>query len=556
MRVSFNPPFKKHAPDQSGINMVDLMMWLVIAALLLATAIQSIGYYQKASWAYQAQNDVNHAQSWVAARIANEGSIPTIDDMNAAIASGDLKMTKNGSASNIGLISISGSKYCVGVQSSTLTGSNVFYSSSDAPSNIYQDTAIPAACGTTSTSTATATATVTASPTSTATTPPPATFSIALTGQGTSGQLGNGTLVKTASAGPIDMTGVLAGKTIKSISAGSATTCVIASDSKAYCWGYGSYGTLGNGGTANSATPVAVGGILAGKTLVSIHAGSSPCALDDAGVVYCWGYGHNGEIGNGVYADTNTLPAAITMTGALAGKTVKSLGTGNGSTNCVIGSDDLLYCWGGNGNGALGDGTTNNTPSPKLINFGALAGKKVKSVVSTGTTCAVDTNGAAYCWGLNSNGTVGDNSTVDRHSPVAVFATGALAGKTITSISSGGSSSCALDSAGKAYCWGSNNGGALGSTSIGGVYQTPQTVDTSGVLAGKSLVSISTGGMTTCGVTSDGGAYCWGYNGEGEAGDTTFALQHSFPVAVSSLAGKIAKDAVSGSSFTAFLIQQ
>lgn len=116
MRVSFNPPFKKHAIDQSGINMVDLMMWLVIAALLLATAIQSIGYYQKASWAYQAQNDVNHAQSWVAARIANEGSIPTIDDMNAAIASGDLKMTKNGSVTNTGLISVSGSKYCVGVQ--------------------------------------------------------------------------------------------------------------------------------------------------------------------------------------------------------------------------------------------------------------------------------------------------------------------------------------------------------------------------------------------------------------------------------------------------------
>lgn len=352
------------------------------------------------------------------------------------------------------------------------------------------------------------------------------------------------------------MTGVLAGKTIKSISAGSATTCAIASDDKAYCWGSGQYGALGNGGTANSTTPVAVGGVLATKTLVSIHTGSTPCALDNTGVVYCWGYGHNGEMGHGVFVDTNTLPASITMTGALANKTVKSLGTGNGSTICAIGSDDLLYCWGGNGNGALGDGTTNSSPSPKLINYGALAGITIKNVVSTGTTCAVGTNGAAYCWGLNSNGTVGDNSQNERHSPVPVFATGALAGKTITSITSGGSSSCALDSAGAAYCWGSNNGGAIGSNAPGGIYPTPQAVYMSGVLAGKSLVSISTGGMTTCGVASDSGAYCWGYNGEGEAGDTTFALNHPAPVAVSSLTGKIVKDAVSGSNFTAFLIQQ
>lgn len=192
MRLFTRPlPETSAEETQRGINMVDLMMWLVIAALLLAAAIQSIGYYQQASLTYQAKSDLAGEHSWAAARTALDTKAPTSVEMSSALTAGDLKLTSNGGIYNIGVIATTGDKYCLGVKAPNVKGNNVFYSTSDAPNNVMTDIALPAYCGTateitttgtttvetpsgtsTATSSATATTSATASPTATATASP------------------------------------------------------------------------------------------------------------------------------------------------------------------------------------------------------------------------------------------------------------------------------------------------------------------------------------------------------------------------------------------------
>lgn len=134
--------------DQRGINMVDLMMWLVIAALLLAAAIQGISYYQQAAYVYQAKSDAASANSWIAGRTAMDTALPNSTILAAAVTDGDLKTTKNGTDVNTPLLSVSGNKYCIGVSSPVVKGDNVFYVSSDDPANVIRAAAIPVSCGT------------------------------------------------------------------------------------------------------------------------------------------------------------------------------------------------------------------------------------------------------------------------------------------------------------------------------------------------------------------------------------------------------------------------
>ena len=246
-----------------------------------------------------------------------------------------------------------------------------------------------------------------------------------------------------------------------SVGAGNAHSCALDSG-KAYCWGENDYGQLGDGSTANSSVPVAVhtGGVLAGKTLTQISAGGGggleTCALDSTGGAYCWGDNQNGGLGDGSTANSS-VPVAVDTSGVLAGKILTHISVG-------------------------GDGA-----------------------------CALDSAGAAYCWGDNSYGELGDGSTALYSSvPVAVDTGGVLAGQTVTQISAGYEDTCALDSTGAAYCWGDNYYWELGDGSTSSYSSVPVAVDTSGVLAGQTLIQISAGWWYACVVDAVGAAYCWG----------------------------------------------
>ena len=224
--------------------------------------------------------------------------------------------------------------------------------------------------------------------------------------------------------------------------------------------------------------------------------------------------------------------AASSRTGSLAA---------NEYDTCVL-KGGQAYCWGSNFSGQLGDGFTADSDVPVAVDTsGVLAGKTLTQI-STGadSACALDSSGAAYCWGDNGSGELGDGNFTGSDSPVAVDTSGVLAGKTLTQISGGGGFTCALDSTGAAYCWGDNNVGQLGDGTEGPITgsDVPVAVLTSGALAGKTLTQISAGDQGVCGLDSTGAVYCWGNNLSGMFGTDSFD-NSDVPVAVAN-AGALA----------------
>ncbi|MCX6728586.1 MAG: prepilin-type N-terminal cleavage/methylation domain-containing protein [Candidatus Saccharibacteria bacterium] len=330
-------------------------------------------------------------------------------------------------------------------------------------------------------------------------------------GDNASGQLGNNSLINSPVPVPVNTSGVLSGKTITAISAGAYVTCAIASDSNAYCWGMGTGGVLGNGASSQSKVPVAVStaGALSGKTVKSISVGSdwAVCAIASDNKPYCWGQNTSaGALGNNSAISSN-IPVAVLTTGVLSGKTVSSISSGFASA-CVVASDTYLYCWGGSFGGRV-----------PILTDGS--GEKAVSTSPYGgaDACWIGLDDYPYCYGSDSPS-----------------GGGALGGKTIKSITVGSDLTnpdhiCVIASDNNAYCWGDNTNGDFGNGTAGSGSLAPHAVDTNGVLSGKTVSSISSGGAT-CVIASDGQAYCWGLDDMGELGNNTTGTNSNVPVAV------------------------
>ena len=343
-------------------------------------------------------------------------------------------------------------------------------------------------------------------------------------GKNNYGQSGNDSFTNSlAMPVAVKTTGDLSGKTILQVSSGEQHTCVIASDNKAYCWGNGGEGKLGNGNVYLYEEPKAVStsGVLNGKSIQSISAGLfHTCAISTEGLGYCWGDNSRGQLGNNSTTDSNT-PVAVNMTGDLSGKTLKSIYAGYGST-CALSNDNLAYCWGRGDYGQLGNGTTaDSNPMPKAVTMsGALSGKTFKSISSFGYhTCAISSDNLAYCWGKGEKGQLGDAGTNNNTTPNAVNTSGALNGKSIISIAAGEEHTCVIDSTNIISCWGSNEYSALSMTSSLDYSSTPIAINRNGALDRLSIKSIDAGSNNACITASDNNTYCWGKNTHGQLGN-------------------------------------
>jgi alpha-tubulin suppressor-like RCC1 family protein len=190
---------------------------------------------------------------------------------------------------------------------------------------------------------------------------------------------------------------------------------------------------------------------------------------------------------------------------------------------CGLTTQGKAYCWGYNEYGQLGDGTTTNDSTPV-----AVAGDLTFRTLEAGGlhTCGIATDGAVYCWGANNQGQLGDGTTADRPVP------GKVAGAPqLVSLHLGGGYSCGLTAAGSAYCWGWNihsqfgNGKELveGACALhdgrppGNLY-CMSPLPAAGELR---LRTLEPGSWHACGLALDGEVYCWGVNAQGQVGDGT-----------------------------------
>lgn len=316
-------------------------------------------------------------------------------------------------------------------------------------------------------------------------------------GENDYGELGVGGWLYHVSS-PLGVSGITFGS--GSVAAGDLHSCGLSNAGVAYCWGDDNGGELGDGKLTTDSFPDPVSGGLV-FTVISPGAAHS-CGVIAGGAAYCWGYNADGRLGDGTTQD-HSIPTSVTRS-----LTFTTISAGFDHT-CGLVAGGVAYCWGANDVGQLGraDSTGVSDSVPQAV-FGGLT----FTAISAGYehTCALTAAGTVYCWGANGAGQLGDGTTFDRHSPVAV-----QSGQAFTAISAGGSHTCGIVSGGAVVCWGDDTWGQLGNGSTTG---STIPVAVSGSL---SFASISVGGSHTCGLTIAGVAYCWGSNNGGQVGDGT-----------------------------------
>jgi uncharacterized delta-60 repeat protein len=235
---------------------------------------------------------------------------------------------------------------------------------------------------------------------------------------------------------------------------------------------------------------------------------------------FAWGANAFGQLGLAPTASV-AAPTAVPAAGALVGKTVVALAAGARHTVALC-SDGTLVAWGQGTSGQLGHGATTDSATPVAVTAsGALAGKSVVAIAAgQAHTLALCSDGTVVAWGEGSAGQLGSGFTASSAVPVAVTTTGALAGKTVLSVAAGELHSLALCSDGTVAAWGGNNFGQLGNNSLV-TSAVPVLVPFGGALAGKTVVAVAAGGYHTLVSTADGLVAAWGRNSAGQLGDST-----------------------------------
>ena len=202
---------------------------------------------------------------------------------------------------------------------------------------------------------------------------------------------------------------------------------------------------------------------------------------------------------------------------------VNGMGPQSDTTN-----DTRIQCWGDNTSGSLGHGQTDSsvpeTKDPVYVRETHTNQKPLKEVVAVATgnssNCALLKNGKVKCWGTNTSGQLGNNSTLQSYYPVFVKATSSTDLTGVTAIASGEHHTCALMEDTTVKCWGYGDGGVLGNGQDNN--QTlPVDVEASAGTNLSGVVSIAAARDVTCAVMNTGKVKCWGLrNGDGVTGGT------------------------------------
>jgi alpha-tubulin suppressor-like RCC1 family protein len=334
-------------------------------------------------------------------------------------------------------------------------------------------------------------------------------------GDNAQGQLGDGTRALKAFPHAVSTTTGMTG-VATAVVLGFNHTCALVAGG-AWCWGLNDHGEVGNGhvNVAGVVLPDNVSGLASGVTQLA-GGGQHTCALLSTEAVKCWGRNDIGQLGNGSAgaSESSFIPAAVTGLGPGSGVTSISAAV---KQTCVVKSGGVL-CWGLNDSGAIGDNTVVNKKVPTQV-VGLTSGV-TQVALGSSHACAL-VSGAVKCWGLNSSGQLGNNSTAGALTPVPV--TGLSSG--VKSIAAGGSHTCAITSADVLMCWGLNSNGQIGDGTTT-VRKVPVAVP---VGPASVVTAVTAGRRHTCLTLQTGGSSgskCWGDNAVGQLGSASLIELH------------------------------
>ncbi|GAA4121370.1 chromosome condensation regulator RCC1 [Knoellia locipacati] len=318
-------------------------------------------------------------------------------------------------------------------------------------------------------------------------------------GDNTYGQLGRGTTGAPSGVAQW-VVGLRSG--VASLSAGEDHTCAVTTAGAVRCWGSNTWGMLGDGTTIDRSLPVTTSGLTSGVRSVS-PGGQQTCAQRTTGAVLCWGWNGSGGLGDGTTTD-RLRPVAVRglptdVTSVSAGATYA----------CAVTSGGRLWCWGGS-QWLAGAGEYNALTTPRLVQ---LTGVR-QFAARLDRTCAVTTAGATWCWG--GPGELGDGRNYAPEAPVPARVE-TLGDGTTSTVAPGQSSTCVLTPAGAVLCWGSGDPGLddllLGNQRTLGAWR-PQPV--TGL--GSGVLQVENNYNHHCALTAAGVVLCWGRNVEGQLG--------------------------------------
>lgn len=305
------------------------------------------------------------------------------------------------------------------------------------------------------------------------------------------------------------------------ISTGDDHSCAIDTSGLAYCWGIDNFGQLGNGPevTGNQGVPTLIdmSGLGGGTRFVALSSSDLlTCGVTDAGAVACWGDDRSGQLGNGPdLIGTQWSPTSLDTSALAKGTRFVQVAAAEHSA-CALSVAGDIYCWGSDGPGTVGNGPDTEAvqDSPVPIDVSALPDGTKFASLSAGSIhlCAVTVDGDAYCWGNDAYEKLGNGPQWEvQTSPSKVDASMLPAGARWASVRAGDNHTCGLTTDGDAFCWGRNNRGQLGyGPSPFRFSDIPRPVTPATVPAGTTWRAIATGDEVTCGISSTGDLWCWG----------------------------------------------
>ncbi len=342
------------------------------------------------------------------------------------------------------------------------------------------------------------------------------------------GQFGDGSSV--SSTTPTQFGGSL-DKMFEKVSVGSGlssnTICALTADQLVYCAGRNNRGQFGNGSTTDSATPVRFGGAsLESKRFTQVVVGGANviCALATDQLVYCAGYNERGQIGVGSTGAIYTNP--VQFGPSLGGLRFTQIAVNEeGEDICVLATNQQIYCAGYNRFGQFGVNTTVSYNIPVI--FGNTTSRKyTQASIHQSTSCSLATDQIIYCAGLSAYGGFANGSASHTSLTPIAFGGPGGGGRKFTKVAQHLTGTCAIATDQQAYCTGRN---ALGSFGNGTTTPSYTLVPYGGATFNKKFTQVVTGYDSICAITTDGIAYCSGWNSSGSFGNGTTTMSITIP---------------------------